>query len=152
MLICLIPMICKGFIMKKFRIESDSFGELKVPKNKYYGAQSARSLINFPIGIETMPKALIRALGIVKHSAANANMKLGVLDKSIGKAIKKASKDVMKNKLDEHFPLSVWQTGIFLRPWVLQHWEAALSHFCATISTRLPSLWVTPVACLLGSC
>ena len=97
--------------MKKFRIESDSFGELQVPKNKYYGAQSARSLINFPIGIETMPKSLIRALGIVKHSAANVNIKLGVLDKSIGKAIIKASKGVMENKLDEHFPLSVWQTG-----------------------------------------
>ena len=80
--------------MKKFRLESDSFGELRVPKEKYYGAQSARSLSNFPIGIETMPQSLIRALGIVKHSAANVNIKLGVLDKGIGKAIKKASKEV----------------------------------------------------------
>ncbi len=97
--------------MKAFRIENDSFGELKVPKNRYYGAQSARSLINFPIGTEIMPKPLIRALGIVKYSAAKVNMKLGLLDKKIAKAILKASKEVIEGKLDKHFPLSVWQTG-----------------------------------------
>jgi fumarate hydratase, class II len=97
--------------MKPYRIESDSFGDLKVPKEKYYGAQSARSLINFPIGIETMPKALISALGIVKYSAAKTNKKLGVLDKNIAKAILKASQEVIDNKLDTHFPLSIWQTG-----------------------------------------
>ena len=97
--------------MKKFRNESDSFGELQVPEDKYYGAQSARSLLNFPIGIETMPQPLIKSLAIVKYSAAKVNMKLGVLDKKIGKAIVKATKEVMDGKLDSNFPLSVWQTG-----------------------------------------
>ncbi|MCF6310049.1 MAG: class II fumarate hydratase [Sulfurimonas sp.] len=97
--------------MQTFRTESDSFGELKVPSDKYYGAQSARSLINFPIGTETMPEPLIRALGIVKHSAAQVNMNLGVLDVKIGNAIMQASMEVMDGKLNSHFPLSVWQTG-----------------------------------------
>ena len=97
--------------MTQYRIECDSFGELKVPADKYYGAQTARSLINFPIGVETMPKALIRALGIVKQSAAQVNMDLGVLNTSIGKAIMKAAGEVMEGQLDDHFPLSVWQTG-----------------------------------------
>jgi fumarate hydratase class II len=95
----------------KYRIESDSFGELKVPADKYYGAQSARSLINFPIGIETMPKPLIRAFGIIKRSAAKINMDIGDLDTVIGEAIIKAATEVMAGKHDEHFPLSVWQTG-----------------------------------------
>lgn len=93
------------------RIESDSFGELTVPKNKLYGAQTARSLINFPIGDETMPKPLIRALGIVKRSAAQVNMELGLLDADIAHAIIAAAEEVMAGQLDEHFPLSVWQTG-----------------------------------------
>lgn len=97
--------------MSTYRIESDSFGELKVPNDKYYGAQSARSLLNFPIGIETMPKPLIRALGIVKKSAAQVNMDLGLLDAKIAQAIMQAAEEVACGKLDEHFPLSVWQTG-----------------------------------------
>ncbi len=97
--------------MLSYRIESDSFGELKVPSDKYYGAQSARSLLNFPIGIETMPKPLIRALGIVKKSAAKVNMEMGLLDADIAKAIIQAAEEVACGKLDEHFPLSVWQTG-----------------------------------------
>ncbi|MCF6340374.1 MAG: class II fumarate hydratase [Sulfurimonas sp.] len=97
--------------MKKFRIENDSFGKLEVPSNKYYGAQSARSLINFPIGIEIMPEPLIRALGIVKLSAAQTNMDIGILDSKIANAIIEASSEVMDGKLNEHFPLSVWQTG-----------------------------------------
>ena len=97
--------------MKVFRTESDSFGTLKVPKDKYYGAQSARSLINFPIGAETMPKALIHSLGIVKHSAAKVNMNAGVLDKKLAKAIMKASNELISGQLDDNFPLSVWQTG-----------------------------------------
>ena len=97
--------------MTSYRVESDSFGELKVPSNKYYGAQSARSLINFPIGVETMPKPLIRALGMVKQCAAQTNMDVGILDKRIGAAILQAAQEVMEGKLDEHFPLSVWQTG-----------------------------------------
>ncbi len=97
--------------MTKARIESDSFGELKVPEDKYYGAQSARSLINFPIGEETMPAPLIRALGIVKLSAAKANMAQKKLPAKLGRAIEKAAKEVAEGKLDDHFPLSVWQTG-----------------------------------------
>lgn len=97
--------------MKKFRIENDSFGELNVPNDKYYGVQSQRSLLNFPIGTETMPQPLIKALAIVKYCAARVNMKLGVLDKKIAKAIVKASEEVIDSKLDSHFPLSVWQTG-----------------------------------------
>ncbi len=97
--------------MNEFRVESDSFGELNVPSSKYYGAQSARSLLNFPIGEETMPKPLIRALGVVKQSAAKVNMDFGVLDKQVGDAIVQASEEVMNGYFNEHFPLSVWQTG-----------------------------------------
>ena len=97
--------------MTEYRIESDSFGELKVPADKYYGAQSARSLINFPIGIETMPKPLIRAFGIIKRSAAQVNMTLADLDPAIGNAIVEAATEVMDGTLNDHFPLSIWQTG-----------------------------------------
>jgi len=97
--------------MEEYRIESDSFGDLKVPQDKYYGAQSARSLINFPIGEETMPKPLIAALGIVKKSAAQVNIDFGVLDLPIGNAIIEAACEVTEGKLDDHFPLSIWQTG-----------------------------------------
>ena len=97
--------------MAETRTETDSFGPLEVPSEKYYGAQSARSLINFAIGVETMPTAMIRALGVVKRSAARANMKLDNLDAKIGDAIVNAATEVAEGKLDDHFPLSVWQTG-----------------------------------------
>ncbi|WP_411816118.1 class II fumarate hydratase [Hyphococcus sp. DH-69] len=97
--------------MTKTRTESDSFGKLNVPADKYYGAQSARSLINFPIGTETMPAPLIRALGIVKLGAVRTNMKLKSIPAKTGKAIEKAAKEVAEGKLNDHFPLSVWQTG-----------------------------------------
>ncbi len=97
--------------MTKLRTESDSFGELTVPADKYYGAQTARSLINFPIGIETMPPALIRALGIIKRSAAITNHKADNLEEHIKDAIVQAASDVAEGKLDDNFPLSVWQTG-----------------------------------------
>ncbi len=93
------------------RIETDSFGPLEVPADKYYGAQSARSLINFPIGEETFPAPLIRALGIVKRSAALTNMAQDNLDKKIGKAIVEAASEVAEGKMNDNFPLSVWQTG-----------------------------------------
>ncbi|WP_031551975.1 class II fumarate hydratase [Parvularcula oceani] len=96
---------------KATRTETDSFGPLEVPKDRYYGAQSARSLINFDIGTETMPAPLIRALGIVKRSAALANMALDNIDDRLGKAIVQAAGEVAEGKLDGHFPLSVWQTG-----------------------------------------
>lgn len=98
-------------MMDDYRIETDSFGELNVPKDKLYGAQTARSLINFAIGDETMPKPLIRALAIVKQSAAQVNMDLGLLDADIAFAIITAADEVMAGQLDQHFPLSVWQTG-----------------------------------------
>ncbi len=97
--------------MAHFRKETDSFGELSVPAEKYYGAQSARSLINFPIGVETMPAPLIRALGIVKRSAALANMALNNIDPKIGETIAQSAGEVAEGKLNDHFPLSVWQTG-----------------------------------------
>ncbi len=97
--------------MTKTRTESDSFGQLKVPADKYYGAQSARSLINFPIGEETMPAPLVRALGVVKLCAVRTNMKLKSIPAKTGKAIEKAAIEVAEGKLNDHFPLSVWQTG-----------------------------------------
>ena len=97
--------------MTKTRSESDSFGPLDVPADRYYGAQSARSLINFPIGVETMPTALIRALGVVKLSAARANMAMDNIETKLGEAIVQAAGEVAEGKLNNHFPLSVWQTG-----------------------------------------
>ena len=97
--------------MTDYRIESDSFGELQVPSDKYYGAQTARSLINFPIGIETMPPALVRALGIIKRSAAIANHQADNLEAELKDAIVQAASDVAEGKLNDNFPLSVWQTG-----------------------------------------
>ena len=93
------------------RVEKDSFGALNVPSNRYWGAQTERSLMNFPIGFETMPEPMIRALGILKYAAAEANVSLGALDPKIGKAIAKAAKEVMELRLNDHFPLVIWQTG-----------------------------------------
>jgi fumarate hydratase class II len=93
------------------RIETDSMGEVRVPADRYWGAQTQRSLENFRIGGERMPLPLIHALGLVKQAAARANMKLGVLDRKRGEAIEKAAADVVCGLLDEEFPLVVWQTG-----------------------------------------
>jgi fumarate hydratase, class II len=93
------------------RMETDSFGEIAVPADKYWGAQTSRSLMNFKIGGETMPKPLIRALGVLKRAAAQVNMHIAGLDKTMGDAIVTAATEVMEGKLDEHFPLVVWQTG-----------------------------------------
>ena len=93
------------------RIETDTFGKIEVDSGKYWGAQSQRSLKNFDIGWEMQPKSVIRALGIVKAAAAEVNMGYGILDKDIGKNIIKAANEVIDGKLDDHFPLSVWQTG-----------------------------------------
>ncbi|MDC0879983.1 class II fumarate hydratase [Hellea sp.] len=97
--------------MTKIRLENDSFGSLEVPNNKYFGAQTARSLINFPIGIEKMPSSFIRALGIVKHSAALTNKKLENLDPALADVISLAAIEVADGKFDDNFPLSIWQTG-----------------------------------------
>lgn len=93
------------------RMETDSFGEIAVPVDKYWGAQTSRSLMNFKIGGETMPKPLIRALGVLKRAAATVNMQIAGLDKKMGDAIVTAATEVMDGKLDDHFPLVVWQTG-----------------------------------------
>jgi fumarate hydratase class II len=93
------------------RIETDTFGPIEVPADKYWGAQSQRSLGNFKIGWEKQPKPIIRALGIIKRAAAETNMELGRLDPKIGEAIVKAAQEVIDGKLDDHFPLVVWQTG-----------------------------------------
>lgn len=94
-----------------FRTESDSMGEIKVPSDKYYGAQTARSLQNFKIGGERFPRPLIRALGILKKAAAISNKELGILPAEKADLIIKAADEVIEGKLDEHFPLVVWQTG-----------------------------------------
>jgi len=93
------------------RTETDSFGALEIPNDKYYGAQTARSLINFPIGSETMPMPLVHALGIIKQAAARVNLAQGRLEAPISKAIDRAAGEVVAGKLDDHFPLVVWQTG-----------------------------------------
>jgi fumarate hydratase class II len=95
----------------EFRIESDSMGEIKVPQDKYYGAQTARSLMNFKIGGNRFPRELIRALGILKKAAALVNKELGLLPLEKADLIVKAADEVIEGKLDDHFPLVVWQTG-----------------------------------------
>lgn len=94
-----------------YRIETDTMGEIQVPNNKYYGAQTARSLMNFKIGGDRFPREMIRALGIVKKAAALANKELGTLSDEKADLIIKAADEVIEGKLDEHFPLVVWQTG-----------------------------------------
>ena len=93
------------------RIERDSMGEIEVPADRYWGAQTQRSLQNFRIGGERMPEPLIRALGLQKKAAALANIALGELDQRIGEAIVAAADEVIAGELDDHFPLVVWQTG-----------------------------------------
>ena len=97
--------------MADTRTETDSFGPLEVAADKYWGAQTQRSLGNFKIGTETMPLPLVRALGIVKMSAAKANMALDNLEAEIGDAIVAAAGEVAEGKLNDNFPLVVWQTG-----------------------------------------
>lgn len=97
--------------MTGFRKVKDSFGEMHVPADRMWGAQTQRSLQNFKIGTETMPLPLIHAFGLQKKAAALANMKLKRLDDKIGQAIIKAADDVIDGKLDDQFPLVVWQTG-----------------------------------------
>ncbi|MFN3515144.1 MAG: class II fumarate hydratase [Phenylobacterium sp.] len=93
------------------RVETDTFGPIEVPADRYWGAQTQRSIGNFKIGWEKQPKPVIRALGVVKRAAAEANMELGRLDPKIGAAIVAAAQEVIDGKLDDHFPLVVWQTG-----------------------------------------
>ncbi len=93
------------------RTETDTFGPIEVASDRYWGAQAQRSLGNFKIGWEKQPLPIVRALGIVKRAAAETNMALGGLDKTIGQTIVAAAQEVIDGKLDDHFPLVVWQTG-----------------------------------------
>jgi fumarate hydratase class II len=93
------------------RSETDTFGPIEVPADRYWAAQTQRSLQNFKIGWEKQPLPVVRALGIVKRAAAEVNMALGRLDPKIGEAIVAAAQEVIDGKLDDHFPLAVWQTG-----------------------------------------
>ena len=93
------------------RIESDTMGDLEVASDRYYGCQTARSLINFDIGNDTMPRGVIRSFGILKQAAAKTNVALKQLDSDIGQLIIQAAQEVIDGDLDEHFPLRVWQTG-----------------------------------------
>jgi fumarate hydratase class II len=97
--------------MAKTRIETDSFGPIDVPAGKYWGAQTQRSLENFRIGEERMPLPLIRALALVKRAAAEVNEQLGILERKRARTIVAAAQEVIDGKLDDHFPLVVWQTG-----------------------------------------
>jgi fumarate hydratase class II len=97
--------------MSATRTETDTFGPIQVEADKYWGAQAQRSLGNFKIGWEKQPAPIVRALGIVKRAAAEANMALGRLDPALGETIVKAAQEVIEGKLDAHFPLIVWQTG-----------------------------------------
>ena len=96
---------------QKFRTETDSFGPIEVASDRYWGAQAQRSLGNFKIGWEKQPLSVVRALGIVKRAAADANMELKRLDPKVGAAIIDAAQEVIDGKLNDHFPLVVWQTG-----------------------------------------
>ena len=93
------------------RIEKDTMGEVEVPADRYYGAQTARSLINFDIGGDIMPRSVVRAFGVLKQAAAQTNVDLGQMDPNIGSLISAACDEVISGSLDEHFPLRIWQTG-----------------------------------------
>jgi len=97
--------------MANTRTETDTFGPIEVAADKYWGAQAQRSLGNFKIGWEKQPLPIVRALGIVKRAAAETNMALGHLDPALGAVIIQAANEVIEGKLDDHFPLAVWQTG-----------------------------------------
>ncbi|HEV7376767.1 MAG TPA: class II fumarate hydratase [Pyrinomonadaceae bacterium] len=101
----------QGEARAKTRVETDSMGEIEVPADKYYGAQTERSLIHFNIGYDTMPREMIRALGVLKKAAALVNEDLGKLPSDKARLIAQAADEVIEGKLDEHFPLRVWQTG-----------------------------------------
>ena len=97
--------------MTATRTETDSFGPLEVPTDKYWGAQTQRSLMNFPIGWEKQPTAIVRALGVIKRACAEANKESGKLDARLADAIIQAAQEVIEGKFDDNFPLVVWQTG-----------------------------------------
>ena len=97
--------------MTATRTETDSFGPLEVPSDRYWGAQTQRSILNFPIGWEKQPVAIVRALGVIKQACAEVNAAEGKLDATLAEAISKAAAEVVAGTWDDHFPLVVWQTG-----------------------------------------
>ena len=97
--------------MSAIRTETDSFGPLDVPAEKYWGAQTQRSIMNFPIGWERQPVAIVRALGVIKKAAAKVNEGFGDLEPALSEAIQAAAQEVIDGKFDDNFPLVVWQTG-----------------------------------------
>ncbi|MBY6047015.1 class II fumarate hydratase [Vannielia litorea] len=97
--------------MADTRTETDSFGPLEVPSDKYWGAQTQRSIMNFPIGWEKQPVAIVRALGVIKQACAEANKATGKLDAKLAEAVIEAASEVVAGKFDDNFPLVVWQTG-----------------------------------------
>ncbi|WP_424939704.1 class II fumarate hydratase [Aliiroseovarius sp. S253] len=97
--------------MTQTRTESDSFGPLEVPSDKYWGAQTQRSIMNFPIGWEKQPVAIVRALGVIKQACAEANKASGAMNADIADAVIQAASEVVAGKFDDNFPLVVWQTG-----------------------------------------
>src|SRR5580658_8334990 len=100
----------RGGQLSSTRIETDSMGEIEVPADRYWGAQTARSLHHFDIGYDVMPRSLIRAIGILKGASAQVNADLGKLDRHLADLIATAAREVAEGKLDDHFPLRVWQT------------------------------------------
>lgn len=96
---------------KSYRVEQDSMGPIQVPHDRYYGAQTARSLVYFDIGDDVMPRSIIRALGLIKKAAAKVNREYGLLSADKSKLIVEASEEVIEGHLDDHFPLNIWQTG-----------------------------------------
>ena len=100
-----------GIKASGMRVERDSFGEIEVPADRYWGAQTARSLIHFAIGSDLMPGPVCHAYGVIKQAAAMVNKKLGRLDQALAGAICQAAQETAEGKLDLHFPLHVWQTG-----------------------------------------
>lgn len=100
-----------GAPMTATRMETDSFGPIEVPADRYWGAQTQRSIQNFPIGWERQPVAIVRALGVIKQACAEANRANGDLEDALAEAIIRAATEVVEGKLDDHFPLVVWQTG-----------------------------------------
>src|SRR5258708_35986861 len=101
----------EGPIMAKTRIETDTFGPIEVSADRYWGAQTQRSLENFRIGDERMPLPLIRALALVKRAAAEVNQSPGLIDRKRARAIAQAAQEGIDGKLNDHFPLAVWPTG-----------------------------------------
>src|SRR5215203_5151060 len=97
--------------MPEYRTETDSMGPIRVPSDRYYGAQTARSLVHFAIGGDTMPRAVLRAFGTLKKAAALVNKDLGLLSKEKAELVSQAADEVISGRLDDHFPLRVWQTG-----------------------------------------